>query len=292
MQEAVSASCEDSTCQWSSNGWPECSMQEAVSASCDLWSRYDSSKIRADAMLATSKPKDIRTTSKREQRLRPAFQNYRRATEDKLLRAKLCKKVFGRWAAVSARCKPTLEDLLWTDDNMMHFLSTQVTFEAHVDFRRRGELERKNPDHPHHNKPMPIQLPPSLIKLWQLNLAAAHSEAYWENFGEMSVSRLTHTPFPLLLEHKGEEFTPTRLEACLWSPGAAASVEEGNPHNALVEELRNFSGSRLWSYLWHQAADHSRNQQQRCLIFYPIALRAIPPPWHCIVGRCSVATRF
>ena len=129
-------------------------------------------------MLGALKLKPIRP-SKREANERAAYRNYCRATEDRLERAKLCKKVFGRWAAASARCQPTLEDLLWTDDNMMHFLSTQVTFEAHDEFRRLGELARKSPGHHLHNKRMPRQLPPSLIKLWQLNLAAAHSEPYW-----------------------------------------------------------------------------------------------------------------
>ena len=62
----------------------------------------------------------------------------------------------------------------------------------------------------------------SRIKLWQLNLAAAHSEQHWENFGDMSLSRLTHPPFPWLLEKVGEEFKPTKPEASLLSLGAAA----------------------------------------------------------------------
>ena len=248
--------------------------EEAALSSWDLlWSRYDSSKIDVDAMLSMAARST--TPSKREKNLRAAFRNYRRGIQRRLNKARLCKKMFGRWAAVSAHRQPTLEELLWTDDDMMQFLSTQVTFEAYDEFHRKKKLERRNPEDPHHNKRMPRKLPPCLIKLWQLNLASAHSEAYWENFDDMKVSRLTHTPFPLLLEQIGEEFKPTTLEASLSSPGLEHSTAEGK-HTSLIEELRNFTGSGLWSYLWHKAAD--------IILAYEVSR---PPPW----GWLSPSTR-
>ena len=129
IQEAASS--DKSTWHWSWKGWRQSPIQEAASASwedaastsLDLWAAYDSSKIGWHAMrdaLTAYKRSSRLETSKREKKLRAAFNNYRQAIEHRLARAKLCKKVFGRWAAVRFTAKRTLEYLLWTDDNMMH----------------------------------------------------------------------------------------------------------------------------------------------------------------------------
>ena len=238
------ASSDKSTAQWSWKRWRQSSIQELASASCedaastflDLWVAYDSSKIDHRAMC------DVLITyknSKRETQLRAAFNNYGRQIKHRLKRAKLRKKVFGRWAAVWSKSKyeskPTLEDLLWTDDDMMHFLHTQVTFKSHDEYYRKEKFARTDYRHEFYGKTMPIKMTPSLIKVWQFILASAHSEQYWQNFGDMSVSRLTHTPFPVLLEEAGEEFKPTKPEKSLLSLGAAASSQMHNEQSLLVK---------------------------------------------------------
>ena len=58
------------------------------------------------------------------------------------------------------------------------------------------------------------------------------------------------------------------------------SLWEKHQDKSLVEELQNFTGSRLWSYLWKQAQDHcSRNDPQSCISFHASMVGVFRKTW-------------
>ena len=62
-----------------------------------------------------------------------------------------------------------MEDLVWTEDDMDHFLHTVATFETHKRlWKERREL-RLEPSHREHGKQMPRMIPPSYVRLFQIS---------------------------------------------------------------------------------------------------------------------------
>ena len=137
---------------------------------------------------------------KRERSLSSAYNNYCRSIDYKLYLAKSFKITFvGRWAAVRnggwKLDDRTLEHLRWNGDNMKHFVTTHVTLEAYHEHRQQEYVARRRPSHRLSNRRMPMELPPNLIQMWGLTLAAQHSESY---LGLTSVSPSSHVALPKL----------------------------------------------------------------------------------------------
>ena len=137
---------------------------------------------------------------KRERSLSSAYNNYWRSVDYKLYLAKSFKiTFFGRWAAVRKQKwkldDRTLEHLWWNGDNMKHFVTAHVTLEAYHEHRQQEYVARRRPSHRLSNRRMPMELPPSLINMWGLTLAAQNSESY---LGLTSVSPSSHVAFPKL----------------------------------------------------------------------------------------------
>ena len=71
------------------------------------------------------------TCSRRQKKLGKAFQNYRRS----ILHMQWCmmkkKAIWRTWLRATKKEEMTLEDWLWTEDDMDHFLQTVASFETH-----------------------------------------------------------------------------------------------------------------------------------------------------------------
>jgi hypothetical protein len=78
---------------------------------------------------------------------------------------------------------------------MKHFVTAHVTLEAYHEHRQQEYVARRRPSHRLSNRRMPMELPPSLIDMWGLTLAALHSESY---LGLTSVSPSSHVALPKL----------------------------------------------------------------------------------------------
>lgn len=172
----------------------------------------------------------------RETELGPAFQNYRKSVEHKLTQWRSKKRMFGlwRWAAAlfSEEDRPllqqwqtlTVDDRVFSDDDLRTFLTTVVTFKAHEDWHHREKRNRQGPSHPLHHKAMSLLIPPSLVKLWQLCLAVTHSQSHAGEY----------------MFYYGEE--PSRL---LLASGVGAQDD----HRSLIKELSRWKGVRYYTYL-------------------------------------------
>ena len=95
------------------------------------------------------------------------------------------------------------EDLIWTEDDMDHFLNTVASFETHKqDWKARRE-ERAVRGHPEHGKQMPRLIPPSYVRLFQITLSQTHSSKFREQFGAMAMDGTLHTPSMCSRSRKG-----------------------------------------------------------------------------------------
>ena len=81
-----------------------------------------------------------------------------------------------------------------------HFLHTVASFETHKRLGKERREEREDPKHPEHGKPMPVMIPPSYVRLFQITLAQTHSAKFRQHFGAASIDGTLHTPFQLLAE--------------------------------------------------------------------------------------------
>ncbi len=163
---------------------------------------------------------------KREGSLSSAYNNYCRSIDYKLYLAKSFKiTFFGRWAAVRKQKwkldDRTLEHLWWNGDNMKHFVTAHVTLEAYHEHRQQEYVARRRPSHRLSNRRMPMELPPSLIDMWGLTLAALHSESH---LGLTSVSPSSHVAFP---------------ELSRWQPAIISILFEGDEDEIAKSETES-----------------------------------------------------
>ena len=87
--------------------------------------------------------------SRRSEKLGKAFQNWRRALLQKLGDMQKKKELFMQWRSACRRGQLSvvypscMEDLLWTEDNMDHFLHEFASFDTHkrlwLEKKRRGK---------------------------------------------------------------------------------------------------------------------------------------------------------
>ena len=88
-----------------------------------------------------------------------------------------------------------MEDLLWTEDDMDHFLMTVASFETHKRLWKERFKQRADPNHPEHGKQMPRMIPPSYVRLFQITLSQTHSSKFRQHFGAATIDGTLHTPF-------------------------------------------------------------------------------------------------
>ena len=96
-----------------------------------------------------------------------------------------------------------LADLLWTEDDMEHFLRTVASLETHKACWKQKRQDRKDENHKDVGKPMPRMFPPSFVRLFQFALAQVHSKKFMQHFGFATIEHILHTPIQVLAERKG-----------------------------------------------------------------------------------------
>ena len=88
------------------------------------------------------------------------------------------KRYFYRWrrAVQSARdqtgvaesARLTAADDCWNDEDMNHFLSTAGSWDEHARLHQAEKEARRDRRHENHKNEMPLLIPPSLLRLWQI----------------------------------------------------------------------------------------------------------------------------
>ena len=240
-----------------------------------VWAKYDRSMIKDFVV----EPAPEQSWGRRHMLLGKAFQNYRRTVLNHLKRWKLKKQCLCVWRKVAkssaagsaAHVKADCLDLLWTDAHMEHFLNTYASFEAQVQHRTMLQEARQDPKHKHHGTPLPRLIPPSLVKLWQICLAQAHSKFYTMHFGDMSVHRLVYKPLAVRAEDADlsfemEQISDLQVQAfdedwvrALDSLGQLSQAQQ----KTILAQMRSYSGAKLWQYtleLTNKAAPRSRRR--------------------------------
>ena len=220
----------------------------------EAWAMYDKSKVAEVNLPATEV-----MPSKRATNLAKAFQNYRRTIGCKLEQARLKSSYFKRWHCVAVPVAPSLHDLVWTEEEMGHFLTTVASFESQVAHRTRVKAQRENRNHPDHGKRMPRLIPPSYVKLWQVCLSQSHSELYWTHFGNMPPAALLMDPLAVIAERKGGlEYVPCSFQERLFDAAFTKSIDivsstfaEGT---VLMDKMDKYKGAKLWTYLYAETS--------------------------------------
>ena len=133
------------------------------------WPRYDARQHQRNRGL--KEPEEQKALSRRVTKYGNAFQNYRRTCTHHLQLAMDKKR--GR-----------VGDRKWTAEDMDECLNEFVTFEAQVAHRNELFVERKDPNHADHGKPLPIQIRPSDVMLWRICFAQAHSDVVRKHFAD------------------------------------------------------------------------------------------------------------
>ena len=147
-----------------------------------------------------------------------AFQNYRRTTLNRLEQARKVARLLKLWrlAASAGRAgnnvNVALDDIIWSDDNMMAFVMRHVNYKAMVRWRAQQEGAVKA-----------RLLPPSLIDLWRFALVAQHSA--WESryLPDVDPNHFVREPPPVWVERGGGEHQPPAVQQRIWEAASAAS---------------------------------------------------------------------
>ena len=146
------------------------------------------------------------------------------------------KKIFFACWRSTVREENTLcmQNLIWTEADMDHFLHTVASFETHKRHWKERREEQAVRGH-EHGKQMPRLIPPSYVHLFQLTLSQTHCAKFQQHFGAATLDGTLHTPFQLLAEQEVFQlrlFTGglvAAMAAChgpMQAAGAAADLRE------------------------------------------------------------------
>ena len=220
--------------------------------------------------------------SKRVWKLGKAFKNYRRTVMHLLEQMKFLKFMFRRWhrvvaTAAKARVAGTatdtpkmtlleLSDMVWTDEDMFHFVTHVNTFERHAQWHKEETRRRRHDkNHIHYGKPMSLMMCPRLVQLWKVLLLRTHSAEYEKHFASLDPSRLLSVPLAVRAEEMHIEvpqiselqlrFFEADFKKALATHtlGGKAEIESG---------LHNTSGMQLWQYLTEQSQKCGKKRGQ------------------------------
>ena len=201
---------------------------------------------------------------RREYKLGPAFANYRRAIYRKLTDMRLKKVVFHGWRH-GHRDRMSIAELVWTEEDMDHFLTTVASYESHKKSWLAKREERKHWKHPDHLKAMSRLIPPSFVRLYQLALAQTHSKKFMEHFGAAKVADILNIPIQVMAEESG--FDPssavaTDFQVSLFEEDTTLALDEITASldaaevASYVEQARAYKGNGLFMFVLERATEH------------------------------------
>ena len=167
-----------------------------------------------------------------------------------------------------------LADLLWTEDDMEHFLRTVASFETHKAHWLQKHQDRRDENHRDFGKPMPRMIPPSFVRLFQFALAQVHSEKFMQHFGSATIEDILHTPIQVLAEHEGVAVSAavaTDFQINLFTEDTRMALDHITSAmdkievDGFVQQAREFQGSGLFMFVLDRAvkhvAEHAQNWQ-------------------------------
>ena len=166
-------------------------------------SRYFDNQNIGD--MEDAEQEEAKTTSRRVEKLGKAFQNYRRSIIKKLremVEKKKLRSLFEAWRS-SERSNSALADLVWTVDDMDHFLRTVASFDTHKAIWKPRRQDRQKKCNRDYGKLMPRMIPPNLVHLFQITLAHTHKKKFIQHFGNAFLDGSLHTPIQVLAERDG-----------------------------------------------------------------------------------------
>ena len=193
-----------------------------------LWAKWDKEQLNQFEYPPGVAPQPSKP-SLRINSVGKAFANYRRSMKTLLKKMRMIRRLFSWWrvsaqidrllkrakdssaeekSAAESAAEHLLEAsnyLLWTDEDMHHFLFTKGSFAEHKRIHEERAKERLDSNHKHHGKDLPKLIPPSLIRLHQISVMQSHSTFYYKHFGEMNPSRLFTVPLEVLADNAGLE---------------------------------------------------------------------------------------
>ena len=211
---------------------------------------------------------------------RKAFQNWRRSILKTLSEMKNLKCFFVAWRNQVNLLKGKegdlcLADLLWTEDDMDHFLHTVSSFKARKETWQETRGARQDPTHKDHGKPMPIMIPPSYVRLFQITLSQTHSKKFRQYFGAADIDGTLHTPFQMLAMKEDASLEDdkvagsvasvvasaalaTRFQVRLFNEDTRLAIDSKtaclNRKKAkhLVWQVKRYRGTKLWIFVMKQ----------------------------------------
>ena len=172
-----------------------------------------------------------------------AFQNYRRTITHKLKQAVQEKLQDG-----------TEADPTWTTEDMEEFLDAQVTFKAQLEHRTKERVARRNPQHMHHGKAMPMIVRPSDVILFRICLSSAHAQVVEASFGYDGPDVTEEDPQWVKWRTQTQvakffEFWDKALTKATRSLDERMSAGD----EAVVQNMLEAPGAALWDYMLKKA---------------------------------------
>ena len=265
-----------------SDGKPKSSSQVAASAASaqvvvsvdsavdDFQHEYDEANMQD----MTLQEREFVACSRRSVNLAKSFQNWKRSQLKFLREMQIKKMFFMAWRRGEKENKEDLcmQDFLWTEDDMDHFLQTVSTFETHKNIWRQKRKRRLDPRHPHHGKPMPLIIPPSYVRLFQIILSQVHSEKFRQHFGAVDTDGTLRTPFQMLAlcSIESDKVTASvasvaesvaqasKFQVRLFMTDARLAIDSRTSFldcqqaQDLVSQVRRYRGTKLWMFVMKQ----------------------------------------
>ena len=165
------------------------------------WNRFDTQNVQG---LGEQEQREAKIVSKRTAKLGKAFQNYRRAILHLFWGMMVKNRFFEAWwHKTHPTHRRALAYLMFTDDDMEHFLNTVASFKEHKD-RWHKKLCQRTYDRTHADfgKTMPRMIPANLVRLNQVILAQTHRMKRLQYFGSAEIEGTLHTPIQVLAEKR------------------------------------------------------------------------------------------
>ena len=166
-----------------------------------------------------------------------------------------------------------MQDLLWREDDMDHFLHTVASFETHKRLWKAQRAKRRNPSHIHYGKQMPRMIPPSYVRLFQITLSQTHSSKFRQHFGATTI---LDAPFQLLWGVTGSQVAEsatmaTNFQRRLFTEDTRLAIDsktsflDDHETQDLVTQVRGLftsdSGTKLWLFVMKRVREIQQQAQ-------------------------------
>ena len=251
--------------------------ESAASGGDDFLQKYDEAYVQdlTQQQHRLACDSGVTKQSRRIHKCGKAFQNYRRAMHRVLKDKHLMKVCFKCWNYLRKPEELTMHDLVWTEDDMDHFLFTFGSFEEHKRRWLQKLEDRKDPKHKDHGKEMSMMVPASYIRVFQITLSQVHSKTFKQHFGASTFDGSLHTPIQLLNPVEESEVADsaapakskpaivvsksaglkTKFQLNLFMMDTRLEIDEktsflnGGDDKQLVEDVRSYRGDKLWEFV-------------------------------------------